>query len=212
MGRGAFLRSDTALNWKGVVLGLQRLADLPLHVGGLTALNHQGFAHYLPLGGEVYIYLFGRAALPAWASSIKLPQTLVLNSKRLFANEAQDVGLTTLPSGIRDWDLTVSTPERAIFEVLATLDSSVPGFQHAAELFEGLTVLRPQIINKLLVGCQSIRTKRLFLFMANHYRHQWLKQMETENVSQGSGKIQIVKGGRMDRRFMITVPEEFLVQ
>ena len=117
-----------------------------------------------------------------------------------------------MPSGIRDWDLTVSAPERAIFEVLATLESSSAGFQHAAELFEGLTVLRPQIINKLLVNCRSIRTKRLFLFMANHYRHQWLKKLETENVSLGSGKIQIVKGGRMDRRFMITVPEEFLVQ
>ena len=194
------------------MLGLQRLAGLPLHVGGLTALNNQGFAHYLPLGGEVYIYLFGRAALPAWASSINLPQTLVVNSKRLFADGAQEVGLTTLPSGIRDWDLTVSAPERAIFEVLATVESSGAGFQHAAELFEGLTVLRPQIINKLLVDCQSIRTKRLFLFMANYYRHQWLKKMETENVSLGSGKIQVVKGGRMDRSFMITVPEEFLVQ
>lgn len=208
-GHGAYFRLDVAPDWKGVVLGLQYLAGLSFHLGGITALSLQGYSQYLPLDNKINIYLFGRQVLPAWVSSIKLPQKLIFNSKFLFAKEIDKVGLTTLPSGVRNWELIVSTPERAIFEVLGSTGSSVSDFSYAAELFEGLTVLRPQLINELLINCKSIRTKRLFLFFSDYYQHQWVNKIEKNKVLLGSGKIQIIKGGRMDRRYFITVPAEF---
>lgn len=48
-------RTDSSLpvvDWQGVMLGLQRLEQQAVHVGGVSALNMQGLAHYLPLGGR----------------------------------------------------------------------------------------------------------------------------------------------------------------
>ena len=56
--RGVYARPAFPVGWQGVVLGLQRLAQRPVHVGGLSALNLQNLAHYLPLGGESSIHLW----------------------------------------------------------------------------------------------------------------------------------------------------------
>ena len=46
----AYARSGHTVGWEGVLLGLHQLQGVPCHVGGLSALNRQGMAHYLPLG------------------------------------------------------------------------------------------------------------------------------------------------------------------
>ena len=42
----------------------------------------------------------------------------------------------SLPTRVRDWTVTASSPERAIIEVLSLVDESESSFVHAAELFE----------------------------------------------------------------------------
>lgn len=211
LGRGVYMRPGTNLDWQGVGLGLQRLAHAPFHVGGITALNQQGYAHYLPLGGEQTIHWFGKGAAPAWVNTLNLPQTFQFHTRQLFDESDAVVGLNELPTKTRDWMLKISAPERAMLEVLYQVEQDDGlSFQHAAELFEGLTVLRPAIINSLLTACQSIKAKRLFLFFADHNQHTWVKRLERDAIALGSGKLQIVKGGRLDRQYQITVPESFL--
>lgn len=213
LAHGAYARPASPVDWQGVVLALQRLAKRSIHVGGVSALNLQGLAHYLPLGGEPRIHLWSHseivARIPAWVTAIKIPQTLVLHGQRLFETTTVQEGLTNLPTRIRDWTLTVSSPERAILEVLSLVDETTAGFTYAAELFEGLSALRPALVQQLLEGCRSIKVKRLFLFLATRQDTPWSRKLKIDRVTIGHGKRLVTRGGRLDTRFSITVPERF---
>ena len=209
LGRGVYARPQGTVTWKGVVLGMQRLADLRFHVGGVSALNRQGFAHYLPLGGENTIHLWGRGKVPAWVRAASLLESLCFHTARLFVDDVASVGINEVPSGVRDWALRVSGPECAIMELLSLVDTTDTSFTHAAELFAGLTSLRPDVINTLLAACTSIKVKRLFLFLADRHDYPWFSKVEWRQLDLGSGKRVITKGGVLDKQFMITVPENF---
>jgi len=174
-------------------------------------MNLQGLAHYLPLGGESRIHLWSHstipARLPSWVGCIKPDQTFVFHGQHLFDPTIKDKGLTAKETNLRDWTLTVAMPERAIMEVLSLVDETPASFTHAAELFEGLTVLRPSLVQQLLEGCTSIKVKRLFLFLAKRQDYPWTRKLETSRITLGQGKRLVTRGGRLDRNFFITVPE-----
>ncbi len=215
LAHGAYARPASPVQWQGIVLALQRLARRPVHVGGLSALNLHGLAHYLPLGGESRIHLWSHseiiARFPAWVTAITISQTLMLHGQRLFDTTTAQEGLTNLPTPIRDWTLAVSSPERAILEVLSLVDETTASFTHAAELFEGLSALRPALVQQLLEGCRSIKVKRLFLFLATRQHAPWSRKLTIDRVTIGQGKRLVTRGGRLDTRFSITVPERFSV-
>ncbi len=120
-------------------------------------------------------------------------------------------GLAHLPTRVRDWTLAASSPERAILEVLSLVDDTPASFTHAAELFEGLSALRPALVQQLLEGCTSIKVKRLFLFLVTRQDAPWSRKVKINRVTLGQGKRQVTRGGRLDVRFSITVPEQFSV-
>lgn len=216
LAHGAYTRhAASPVDWQGVVLALQRLAQQPIHVGGLSALNLHGLAHYLPLGGESRIHLWnhgrGLARLPAWVSSISLSQQFVFHRQRLFEAAIAGEGLAPLPTRVRDWTLTTSSPERAILEVLSLVGDTPASFTHAAELFEGLPALRPALVQQLLEGCTNIKVKRLFLFLVTRQDAPWSRKLKIDRITIGHGKRQVTRGGRLDVRFSITVPEQFSV-
>jgi len=94
-------------------------------------------------------------------------------------------------------------------EVLSLVDEHEATFTHGAQIFEGLTVLRPSVVNELLVACASLKVKRLFLFLSAHFRYPWVEKLDRSAVDLGKGKRLIVRGGRYDAEFRITVPERF---
>ena len=51
-------RSNT-LNWKTCLLSLQRIMNYNLHIGGTTALSQQGYDHYLRLGSNAAVWVYG---------------------------------------------------------------------------------------------------------------------------------------------------------
>lgn len=209
LARGVYARPAQPVVWQGVVLGLQRLAQRPVHVGGLTALNLQNLAHYLPLGGETTILLWNDASptrLPGWVKAIELSPKLVFHSEQLFEPGLERVGLASTTTQVRDWTLAVSTPERAIMEVLSLVDESSSSFIHAAELFEGLPALRPALVQRLLLGCRNIKVKRLFMFLATRQDEPWSRKVDDSLIELGSGKRMVTRGGRLDARYLITVP------
>jgi hypothetical protein len=209
LGRGVYARPQTAVNWQGLVLGMQHFAGLSFHLGGVSALSLQGYAHYLPLGGDNVIHLWGQGKVPAWVKAVSLSETLQFHTVQLFDTSVSEVGLESVSSGVRDWLLQVSAPERAIMEVLYDVQDDEHSFTHAAELFEGLTTLRPKVVNTLLQHCRSIKVKRLFLFMAEQFSYPWIKRIAKDQLELGSGKRVIVKGGKLDKQYLITVPERF---
>ena len=75
-------------------------------------------------------------------------------------------------------------------------------------MMEGLNNLRPKSVQKLLEDCTSIKVKRLFLYMADKAKHEWLNFVELDKVDLGSGKRSIVSDGVYIPKYQITVPKE----
>ena len=86
--RRVYRRSRTPLTWQQVVISLQTLLDRPLAVGGRTALEQQGYAHYLPATIRE-VHLYGPKRPPTWLATLPLDVTFIWhNSLRLFPIDA----------------------------------------------------------------------------------------------------------------------------
>lgn len=227
--RGVFRRPRGKLAWQQAVISLQTLLEYPLVVGGRTALELQGYAHYLPQTTKE-VHLYGPKPPPAWLFKLPIVVRFVWhNDLRLFRNEPITRALTSLswnlendevrsndpihgnftmlPWGQWEWPLTLSTPERAILELLDELPAR-ESFHQVDKLMEGLTSLSPRRLQKLLEDCKSVKVKRLFFFFADRHHHAWLRKLRKEDVDLGKGKRMLVKGGRLDPVYQITVPED----
>jgi hypothetical protein len=58
-------------SWAVLLLSLQRLMNYPVHVGGETALDLAGHAHYLSLGGSPRVHFYG--AVPSLLKRVPTP-------------------------------------------------------------------------------------------------------------------------------------------
>jgi hypothetical protein len=177
---------------------------LPIHAGGKTALQMQGYAHFLPMGKGTVVSLFGPpgAKLPTWFTQYRWEVKVRYTATNLFPEE-MDQGLTR--KDLVSYAVTVSTPERAVMEVL----HAVPGeesYEEAKLLMEGLTTLRPRVVQSLLEQCASVKVKRLFMVIAESCQHAWVKKLDLSKVDFGKGKRMLVRGGRLDPKYNITVP------
>ena len=212
LGHGVYMKPKSGMTWQGAVLGFQYLLGTPCHVGGITALNNQGLGHYLPIESTSEgVHLWGKKP-PAWLGKLKSVGEFEHHGGVLFEEDNRSLsdqcGVEAIPA-VRDWKLYMSSPERAILEVLSIVGESEEDFMAAADVFSGLTSLRPKMLNKLLLQCKSIKAKRLLLCMAEENKMQWLDKIEISKVDVGKGKRQIVKGGRYDKKHLITVPKQF---
>jgi hypothetical protein len=100
----------------------------------------------------------------------------------------------------------MSSPERAILELLDEVPQRET-FHQADVLMEGLRNLSPRRLHTLLVECRSVKVKRLFLWFAERHNHAWLKGLDRKGIDLGQGKRMLVRGGKLDTKFNITVPE-----
>jgi hypothetical protein len=79
------------------------------------------------------------------------------------------------------------------------------------ELMEGLNNLPPKQVQMLLEKCESVKVKRLFLYMAEKAKHSWFNYLDTEKIDLGRGKRSVVKNGALVEKYGITVPKELEV-
>ncbi|MDT8321242.1 MAG: type IV toxin-antitoxin system AbiEi family antitoxin domain-containing protein [Xanthomonadales bacterium] len=224
--RGVYRRPRGDLTWEQAVISLQSLMHHPVTVGGRTALELQGFAHYLS-HAQQEVFLYGDKPLPGWTANLPIETRLVFRSRRrLFPGLDQALPTVPLdgqklpdtdktlsgafrvfPWGHWKWPLVVSTAERAVFELLDELPDR-ESFHQVDGLMEGLATLSPRRLQELLVQCRSIKVKRLFLFFADRHNHAWLQRINHEDIDLGKGKRMLVKGGKFDPTYQITVPED----
>ncbi|WP_320008078.1 type IV toxin-antitoxin system AbiEi family antitoxin domain-containing protein [Maridesulfovibrio sp.] len=66
--------------------------------------------------------------------------------------------------------------------------------------------MRPTLTQTLLEQCNSIKAKRLYLYLARESGHRRLSRIKLDNIQLGSGKREIVENGMLDKEFNITVP------
>ena len=81
-------------------------------------------------------------------------------------------------------------------------------FHQVDMLMQGMTNLSPRRLQKLLADCNSVKVKRLFFFFADRHAHAWLKPLKNEKFNLGKGKRMLVKGGKLNHAYQITVPED----
>jgi hypothetical protein len=226
--RGVYHRQRSISSWEQIVISLQALLRYPVSVGGRSALKLQGYAHYLPASPDIRtIHLYTEKKLPGWLS--KLPGNahfISHNRSRFLSPIHQDVDALTLddagsgtdltslpgellimPWGQWKWPLVISSPERAILELMDELPQN-ESFHQVDMIMEGLVNLRPRRLQGLLEDARSVKVKRLFFFFADRHQHKWLSHLNREKVSLGSGKRVVFKGGKLDPKYHITVPEE----
>jgi hypothetical protein len=226
--RGVYRRPRGKLSWQQAVISLQTILEYsPLIVGGRTALELQGYAHYLAQK-RTEVHLYGPKPPPGWLSKLQLHTHFVYhNSRRLLRNDpitraspksspdktdnrapaAFGELVTTQAWGQWDWPLTLSTPERALFELLDELPRR-ESFHQVDQLFAGLSNLGPRRLKKLLVDIKSVKAKRLFFFFAERHQHAWLKRLDKDAADLGKGKRVLVPGGKLDPDNQITVPRD----
>lgn len=205
IGQGAYVRVGDTVEWTGGLYAIQEQTKLPVHAGAKTALQMQGYAHFLPLGKGGSVSLFGAPGtrLPTWFRQHDWGAELHYTTPKLFV-DGTDAGLTKKELG--PYAVTLSAPERAIMEVLYLVPAQ-ESFEEAGLLMEGLATLRPRLVQTLLEQCRSVRVKRLFMYLTERSNHAWVKKLELSKVDFGKGKRVIVKGGRFNAKYNITVPD-----
>lgn len=225
--RGVYTRPRGVLGWQQIVISLQSLLDVPVSVGGRTALEQQGYAHYLPQSHQ-QVHLYTDAKLPGWLGKLASDWVFVFHNRTrilpkieaqidgpLFDGLRQKAETRSLPGGLRltswgewKWPLIASGQERAILELMDELPGD-ESFHHVDRMMEGLVNVSPGRMQSLLELTKSIKVKRLFLFFADRHNHHWLARLDKSKIDLGKGKRSLVKGGKLDPVFQITVPASF---
>lgn len=208
---GVYKRPETPLKWQGVVVSLQRMGEGCV-VGGLSALDLQGFSHYLSLSGQRRIHLYSDSALPAWLHKLDLEARFAWHGNARLWTKKNKTDLSSewtadLPWGDQPGGLKASCPERAICEVLADVPDEV-SFEHADQLMQGLVNLSPRRLEAVLTRLKHVKAKRLFFWLAERQGHAWFKKLDPDRFDMGQGKRVVATGGKLNRKYQITVPEE----
>lgn len=224
--RGVFRRPRGQISWEQVAISLQTLLAYPISVGGRTALELQGYAHYLPQSQQG-IHLYCDKKLPSLLHKLPLQEAFIThNRQRLWLNadsfheplslDAPPKEGSTLSGELRvlhwgqwHWPMIVSTPERAYLELLDELPKH-DTFHTADVVMEGLVDISPRRMQTLLEATKSIKVKRLFFFFSDRHQHPWLARIARDSIDMGAGKRVLVEGGKLDPVYKITVPKEFV--
>jgi hypothetical protein len=203
LGNGAYRRHGEKVDWQGGLAALQQQSKLEVHCGARTALELQGYGHYAAFAART-VYLFGCPGqkLPKWFREYNWDVKVLYRMTGLFPRGIED-GYVDFP--VDDFAIRVSSPERAAMEMLYYVPSE-QGFDEAERIMESLLTLRPALVQRFLETCNSVKTKRLFMYMAEKGGLPWVKQLDLRKVDFGKGDRTVVEGGRLDPKYRITVP------
>lgn len=213
---GVYKREGTEIRWPAIIYFLQHQKASDLTIGGLTALELQKLGHYIPLNDQMTIHLYGSGNLPKWAGNLVPDVSFQKHSiTDLLGYQPDDFTREQLSKFTKaiNWNgtqegLAMSTPERAILEVLNEVPEKI-GFEHAYELMQGLTSLSPRALQQLLELCHNFKLRRLFFWFAERLNYTWLSRIDRSKIELGSGNRVIAKGGKLNKKYLITVPESY---
>lgn len=219
--RRPFSARETAqavTGWKIPLLSAQWIMGHAFHVGGVTALGLRGHSHYLQLGGDTRVYLYG-SDIPDWLLTVTTDARFVRRGHGLFPDENNGVedsefSLSDTPDeelamSPWRWPIKMSSAERAILEILDELPKN-ESFHNIDMVFEGMVNLRPKMLTTLLTQCRSVKVKRLFFVYADKHAHAWLKHIDKSQIDMGRGDRALTPGGRLHPIYRVTVPAHLL--
>ncbi len=206
VGDGALVKSGDEPTLMGALFALQHDLKLSVHVGGLSALEIRGHAHYVRTGRR-RTWLFGESKrLPRWFTAYNWKSDIQYRTGRLFRNSVEE-GLKNFDEG--KITVRISDDVRAMFEFLSLVPKE-HSIEEGKDLMSGLTSIHPVRVNVLLKACTSIKVKRLFLLLAEECGHSWMKRVVVEGLDLGTGPRNLTPGGKLHKKYKVTVPASIL--
>jgi len=204
IGKGAMIKSGDIPVLAGALSALQNIENRNIHVGGRSALELQGLAHYLQVNAyETTLFVNGRAKLPVWFENNDWNTKIRLFRLSLFENET--LGMADFQEG--ELSMRISNPARAMMECLALCPDRFP-LSESFELMEGLGFLRPAKVQELLENCKSVKVKRLFVYFAEKVNHSWFNYLDRSKIDFGVGNRSLVESGVLVSKYKLVLPGE----
>lgn len=205
VGDGALIKAGDAPSLIGALYALQHDLKLNVHFGAITALELQGRAHYLRVKRRKVLLFGGKKRLPKWFTDYNWKSEVHYSSSNLF-HDTGDKTLTEFKES--EVSILISNELRAVFECLSLVPDKF-NIEEGRDIMQGLTASHPDKVSALLKTCTSIKTKRLFLVLAELAGHSWVKKLDLKGVDLGVGPRTLVSGGRMHKKYQITIPTSF---
>ena len=203
IGHGAMIRTGDKVAYEGALYALQTQREMSTHIAGKSALSLLGKSHYLEVAQKKVI-LFGDLdeSLPKWFVNHSWGVDIDYYQSSFLP---PDLGLTTLD--LNTFAVNISGAARALMECLY-LAPQKQELLECYQLMENLNNLRPLEVQKLLGACKSVKVNRLFLYMAEKAKHEWLEYLDLDEVNLGKGKRSIVSNGIYIPEYQMTVPKQ----
>lgn len=203
IGRGAIAKTEDQVEWPGGLYAIQEQLKYNIHVGGKTALEMQGYAHYVRMKEtKIFLYSSTKSRLPIWFSKYGWGVEICFCNTKFLPPE---IGIST--KNFENFSLKISSPERAILELLHYVPSQ-QSVEEAHLIMQGLIGLRPFLMQELLERSTSIKVNRLALFFGDFLNHPWFKKIDPSKIRLGSGVRQITKAGHYNAKYQIYIPRE----
>ena len=182
LARGVYSRPNDPPALHPSIVLLQRNFE-GLHVGGKSALDWHGVRHYVSQSPVLHLYGWKAGRLPEWFTD-RFPAEY--HRKRLF-KESHDALLHVRPFENREEAPLVSTPERALLEMLSEVGVRQP-LREARELVESSYSLRADVLRDLLKRCTSVKTVRLCLQLGRELSLPWASKLDPSQLPKGSDR------------------------
>lgn len=203
-GSGVFKFPNARVTWEGVLFALQKQLDKKIHLGGRSALDYYGMGHFLSLSiQKIFLFKPPSERLPTWFSEYTWSNIeLAVISSSLFNSklglEAEIVG---------GFDMSVSAPERAAFEV-ASLVGKHHNLNELVFLSENFSNFRPALMQSLFEACHSKTAKRVLLMLGQFHGHLWFNRLNLNTIDIGSGVIQLEGGGTYIKDVKLSISKQ----
>jgi hypothetical protein len=206
IGKGAMVKTGDSLVLSGAIAALQKQANLNVHIGGRSALELLGLAHYLQVNiQETTVFVESKTSLPLWFTNNQWDTNPKLFTASLF--KESETGLTDFQDG--ELSMKIANAACAMVECLSLCPNQFP-LTEVYELMEELTSLRPTQVQTLLEQCKSIKVKRLFLYFAERAGHSWFKYLDTKQIDLGSGVRSLANDGMFVSKYQLVLPKEIV--
>lgn len=199
--KGVLYRTNDKLSALMAIHSYNIQNDKSIRVAAHSALELQGFYHYVPMGKPNLMVALNSRNRMDWLKSDSFDMKIRPFYTDVFQSPA------TISIGKNNVEILVSTPEQAFLECLHL----VPKYYNYMDLYyimEQMTSLDPQKVQTALEGTSSQRVKRMFLYMAEKAGHFWFDELDIAKLGLREWKIQSVKGGVYIPKYKITVSKE----
>jgi len=199
LGRGVYLLPGDKLDRDASLACLAKVMP-GLHVAGKTALAWRGVRHNLAMQETLILWGDRPRKLPAWFTS---EFSAYYQATHIF-DEAMPslLGLAPLPDGRRD--VLVSTPERALFELLSDVGKR-QGLEETSHLVESIRSPRIPVMEELFAHLNRIKIVRLAFRLADELDLPW-KSVAFHHCERLGGGRRWVSVGKSGERLNLIRP------